>query len=272
MANQIALRVLTAPGDVVAAGAHQHVVRYELGAAGRNAGIQFELLDDERGALDLEALDRSMDGGSSPPAGPHGGLHRKQPHGLGWAVLAASGALGPRALGRWSGRPPRRGAPLFNVALAVGASPAELAAVATTVMCCLSKGLCAPVGSLLALPDELVERARIERKRLGEAMRQAGVLAACGLVALDSMFDRLVEDHRRAALLGAAVAERWPDQEPRLAGQSTNLVVFEHPEPGELLAHLASAGIGAGVIAPGVVRLVTHAGVDDAAVARCAWR
>jgi threonine aldolase len=265
MANQIALRLLTAPGDVVAAGARQHVVRYELGAAGRNAGVQFELLDDERGVVDLEALERSMVG-----------ARHHQPVPVAVFIESSHMASGGRcwqpselaALKRSADDRPIHldGARLFNASLAVGASPEELAAVATTVMCCLSKGLCAPVGSVLALPGALVERARVERKRLGGGMRQAGVLAACGLVALDAMVERLVDDHRRAARLAEAVAERWPEQGPHLAGQSTNLVVFEHRDTEGLLAHLAAAGISAGVIGPGTVRLVTHADIDDAAV------
>ena len=78
-------------------------------------------------------------------------------------------------------------------------------------MSCLSKGLGAPVGSVLAGPADVIARARVERKRLGGGMRQAGVLAAAGLVALDTMVDRLADDHRRARRLAEAVAERWPD-------------------------------------------------------------
>ena len=85
------------------------------------------------------------------------------------------------------------------------------AARATTVMCCLSKGLCAPVGSLLAGPADVIAAARDERQRLGGGMRQAGVIAAPGLVALRTMIDRLADDHVHARLLAEAVAERWPD-------------------------------------------------------------
>jgi threonine aldolase len=152
--------------------------------------------------------------------------------------------------------------------VALGEDPATLARSATTVMCCLSKGLCAPVGSMLAGPGELIERARIERKRLGGAMRQAGVLAAAGIVALDEMRSRLGDDHRRARRLAEAVVRRWPEQTGRLEPQVTNLVVFSHDDPAGLLGHLASRGIAAGTIAPGVVRFVTHHDVDDAGIER----
>jgi threonine aldolase len=134
-------------------------------------------------------------------------------------------------------------------------------------MCCLSKGLAAPVGSLLALPAELAGRARVERKRLGGAMRQAGVLAAAGLVAFDTMVDRLADDHARAAVLAEAVEARWPGSERDRGAGTTNMVVFRHDDTGALLAALAARGVLAGTIAPGVVRLVTHADIDDAAIA-----
>ena len=94
-------------------------------------------------------------------------------------------------------------------------------------------------------------------------MRQAGVLAAAGEVALVEMRERLVDDHRRARLLAEAVADRWPAQAGEVLSQPTNLVVFEHEDAESLLAHLSERGIGAGTIAPGRVRLVCHAGVDD---------
>ena len=102
-----------------------------------------------------------------------------------------------RAIG---GRPVHLdGARLFNAVVATGTTAAEYAAPAATVMTCLSKGLCAPAGSLLAGPSDLMQRARVERKRLGGAMRQAGFLAAAGLVALDEMVDRLGRGSRARA-------------------------------------------------------------------------
>jgi threonine aldolase len=107
-------------------------------------------------------------------------------------------------------------------------------------------------------------RARLERKRLGGGMRQVGILAAAGLVALDTMVDRLADDHARARRLAEAVAKRWPDAgcdptEPNM----TNVVLFHHPDPRALLAYLAEQAVWGVTIAPGVVRLVTHADVDD---------
>jgi threonine aldolase len=160
------------------------------------------------------------------------------------------------------------GARLFNAEVATGIPAAEWAASATTVMCCLSKGLCAPVGSLLAGGDDVIAEARLARKRLGGGMRQAGVLAAPGLVALRDMVGRLHEDHERAARLAEAAAQRWPAGGLDPASVRTNIVTFRHGAPEKLLAHLEGQGVLAHAIAPETVRFVTHHDVDDAGVAR----
>ena len=267
MANQVAVRVLSSPGTAVVAGRRQHVVAYEYGAAALNSGVQFIALDDGDGML------RADDVREARQASEH-----HQP-----AVslvcienthMAASGApwtqCGLRALTEAAGPVPVHmdGARLFNAEAATGVSAAELAAAATTVMCCLSKGLCAPVGSLLAGPEDVIAEGRLARKRLGGGMRQAGVLAAPGLVALRDMVGRLPEDHVRAARLAAAVAERWPDSGLDPAAVRTNIVTFAHGEPDKLLAHLEGHGVLAHSIAPGVMRFVTHHDVDDAGVGR----
>jgi threonine aldolase len=145
---------------------------------------------------------------------------------------------------------------------------AEQATAATTVMCCLSKGLGAPVGSLLAGPVDVIDAARAERKRLGGGMRQAGVIAAAGLVALETMVDRLADDHVRARRLAEGVAERWPGCGLDPSRVLTNVVVWEHPDPAAVVGHLRGEGVLAGTIAPGVLRLVTHVDVDDDGVER----
>jgi len=155
------------------------------------------------------------------------------------------------------------GARIFNAAVATGTTVAARAAGATSVTACLSKGLGAPVGSLLAGSADFVTRARTERKRLGGGMRQVGILAAAGLVALDTMVDRLADDHRRARRLAEAVAARWPSAGCDPAEVRTNIVLFRHADPAGLLARLAAQGIGAVTLGPGIVRLATHCGIDD---------
>ena len=158
------------------------------------------------------------------------------------------------------------GARLFNAEVATGVSAAEHARPATTVMACLSKGLGAPVGSLLAGPADLMAAARLERKRLGGGMRQVGVLAAAGLLALERNVERLADDHRRARRLATAVAERWPSSALEPQHVETNCVIFEHPDTDALLASLAADGVLAVTVGPRRVRMVTHLDVDDEAI------
>jgi threonine aldolase len=159
------------------------------------------------------------------------------------------------------------GARLFNASVATGITPAEYGARATAIMTCLSKGLGAPVGSLFAGTADDVERARLERKRLGGSMRQAGVLAAPGLVALRENVARLADDHARARRLADAVAERWPGVlDPERI--RTNIVVFRHPAADKVIDHLAADGVLAVTLGPARVRLVTHLDVDDAGTGR----
>jgi threonine aldolase len=160
------------------------------------------------------------------------------------------------------------GARLFNAEVASGIAAERYGREVTALMCCLSKGLAAPVGSVLAGPRDLMAAARAERQGLGGGMRQAGVIAAAGLVALRTMVDRLADDHERARHLADAVADRWPDCGFDPERVVTNMVIFGHATPERLLEHLRSEGVLAGTIAPGVVRLVTHHDVDDDGVAR----
>jgi len=271
MGNQLALLALTCPGDAVVAGATSHVVLYEDGAGPRNAGITWLAVPDGDGTLAADAVAAAIDG-----------VEHHQPRvtlvALEDTHMAAGGRVWPSGQREAvAAAAARRGLPvhldgarLWHASAATSTPVATLAAPATTVMCCLSKGLAAPVGSLLAGPRDVIDRARRERHRLGGAWRQAGVIAAAGLVALDTMRERLVEDHRRARVLAEAVAERWPDGGLDPDAVQTNIVTFAHPRPAELLAHLGAAGVRAGTVAPGRVRLVTHADVDDAGVGRAA--
>jgi threonine aldolase len=267
MANQIAVRVLATTGTAVVAGARHHLVAYEYGAAARNAGVQLHTVDDADGMITPEAV-----------AGARAASSYHQP-----AVslvclenthMAASGAPWSmeqlRAVAAAAGDLPIHldGARLFNAEVATGVPAADWAAPAVTVMCCLSKGLCAPVGSLLGGPAEVITQGRLERKRLGGGMRQAGVLAAPGLVALGNMVDRLADDHARAARLADVVALRWPDCGLDPSSVRTNIVTFTHADPDALLDHLRSRGVLAGTIAPNTVRFVTHHDIDDAGLAR----
>lgn len=267
MANQVALRILTRPGDAVVAGANQHIVIYEAGAGPINAGITWLTLPDQSGSFEAADIEARID------AGAH-----HQPAVTAIAIedthMAAGGTIWPPdRLAGLASLAARRGIPvhldgarLWHAAVAAEQTVRARAEVAATVTCCLSKGLGAPVGSVIAGPTALMEAGALARKRLGGAMRQAGVIAAAGLVAIRDGVDRLAEDHRRARRLAAAVADRWPDAGVDPVRVETNIVLFRHPEPETLIAHLRHSGVLAGTVAPGIMRLVTHADVDDEAV------
>lgn len=266
MANQVALRVLAGPGTTVVAGRHQHVVTHEGGAFGVNQVAQLTLLDDDEGVFDpadiaylVEATEHRWPE-PSVVCVENTHLHSG---GRPWTVaqLAAVAAVGvPVHID---------GARMFNASVATGTDPAAYGALGATVTCCLSKGLGAPVGSLLAGSAEVIDRARDERKRLGGTMRQVGILAAAGLVALDTMVDRLADDHARAERLAAAVEERWPGSNRGAApGEMTNIVLFAHDDPAALLGYLAGEGVLGVTLGPRLVRLVTHVDVDDDGIDR----
>ncbi|MCW5876981.1 MAG: low-specificity L-threonine aldolase [Anaerolineales bacterium] len=160
------------------------------------------------------------------------------------------------------------GARIFNATAALGVPASELVAPADSVTFCLSKGLCAPVGSVLCGSADFIRRARRIRKQLGGGMRQAGVLAAAGLIALDVMTERLGEDHARAARLAAGLAEI---SQLIVHPQHTNIIRFElapdaKVDGQDMLAALAAEGIRIGYGGYWGFRIVTHYWIDDAAV------
>jgi threonine aldolase len=264
MANQVAMRVLAPAGTSVIAGRRQHVVTHEGGAFGANQVAQLHLVDDDDGTIDPAEVAHLVEGAAHRWPTP-AVVCAENTH------LASGGRPWPRerldAVAAVGVPVHLDGARLFNASVATGVSPADYAATSLTVTCCLSKGLGAPLGSLLAGPADVVQRARAERKRFGGGMRQVGIVAAAGLVALDTMVDRLADDHARARALAEAVAERWPDAGCDPKDVETNVVLFRHDDPQALLGWLASCGVAAVTLGPHVVRLVTHVDVDDAGLA-----
>jgi threonine aldolase len=160
------------------------------------------------------------------------------------------------------------GARIFNAATALNTSVREIARSADTLMFCLSKGLCAPVGSILAGPADLIAKGRLYRKRLGGGMRQAGVLAAACLIALEEMPDRLCEDHENAKFLGEGLA-RLPGIRIDARRVVTNIVIFDVTEtrlaPEEIVKRLRQRGVLMAGINRRQMRAVTHRDVDRAA-------
>ena len=262
MGNQLALLVLARPASLVLAGRRSHVVAHEDGAGGLLGRAQLHPLPDDGGTVAVEDVAWAV--AAARHHWPAPGLLCLEN-----TAMAAAGAVVPlesvTALCALGLPVHLDGARLWNAEVASGVGAAAFSAPATTVMCCLSKDLCAPVGSLLAGPVDVIAEARAYRQRLGGGMRQAGVIAAAGLVAL-TMVERLADDHRRARVLADRVADRWPDVRPWVDGVQTNIVTFPHRDADALIAHLRERGVLVGTVAPGVVRLVTHHDVDDAAV------
>jgi threonine aldolase len=199
MANQLALRVLARPGTEVLCAARAHVFRYEAAAAAWNSAVQLHPFPDEDGLLDVGVLDETVqDAGHHSPAVSLIAIENTHMPtcGRAWRVeeVAAVGALGRRGgIALYCD-----GARIWNASVALGVPARDLVAPATAVMFCVSKGLGAPVGSVLCGPGDLIREAREHRQRLGGAMRQAGVIAAAGLVALDMMRGRRPPTERLA--------------------------------------------------------------------------
>lgn len=258
-ANLVAMLVHNARGDEILVGRDYHVSRNEAGGASVLGGVVLETLPtDERGALSVaQVLDAIKDDDPHQPITRTLSLENTVSGRVQDPQLHASLAAAAREHGL---RVHLDGARLMNAAVALGRPAAEIAAPFDSVMLCLSKGLGAPVGAMLCGEAGFIHRARRQRKILGGGMRQAGVIAAGGLYALENNIDRLAEDHARAARLaeGLRALERFP------VFQETNMVFIEPgaDEAGELVSFLRERGVEVG--SPyAEMRLVTHLDVDD---------
>ncbi len=267
MANQVCLRLLTRPGDEVICDRMAHVFRAEGGAAAVLSGLPFNLVEAERGLLGPETIAAAihLDNVHLPVSRL---VALENTHNFG------GGAVYPLAtietiidLVRSRGMALHLdGARMFNACAAAGYGPVELARGPDTVSFCLSKGLGAPVGSMVVSSRENIDLARRIRKRLGGGMRQAGILAAAGLYALEHNRDRLPEDHARARRLAEGLAEmKGVRLDP--ARVETNIVVFELTpgglEPAEASSRLKALGVGVLPFGPGLMRAVTHLMISD---------
>jgi len=267
MANQIALRVLATPGTEALCPERCHVARYEHAAASRNAGVQLRMLPDERGCVSGVDVDRAV-ADSDHHMPPISLLVLENTH------MPANGRPMTAEETEAVGAPARRaglavhldGARIWNAAVALGCTPAQLAAPADTTMACLSKGLGAPVGSLLCGPVDTIEAAREERSVLGGNLRQGGVVAAAGIVALETMVERLADDHARASRLAAALADLFPGSVDPATVRTNIVCVPVDALPESVVPRLDALGVRCGTIDARTVRFVTHHDVDDSAL------
>jgi threonine aldolase len=262
MANQIALKIMTRPGDDVVLGHETHMVWHESGAGGANAGVQFTAIG--RGGLFTEAEFRAAfkaPGHMMFPPTTLVAIENTHNRGGGVVFHPAEAAAICRTAHKLGARTYLDGARLFNAAIASGASAQELAQPFDVVSVSISKGLGCPAGSLIAGAKADMIRAVRVRRMLGGAMRQAGILAAAGLYALDNNFDRLGEDHVNARLIAMAVAGLHHVRFD-LATVQTNIVIFHMDEDAPDAATIASrakeAGVLVTVFGPRTLRAVAH--------------
>ncbi len=268
MANQLCLRVLSRPGEEVIVDGRSHMVRYEQGAGAALSGVQFHWVTTERGIMAPEQVEAA--------------IRPRDPHTIPTALIclenthnAGGGTIYPlrtveqiRGIAQNYGIPLHLdGARLFNAVVATGVTAAEYARHSETVSCCLSKGLGAPVGSLIVTNElSLMDKLRRFRRMYGGAMRQAGIVAAAGLYALEHNIARLKEDHQNAKRL-AEILREVPSVSVDAEAVQTNIVIFHVVECSlsatTILEALKKEGVLINCIGGTTFRAVTHLDVTS---------
>jgi threonine aldolase len=264
MANVLAVASLVEAGQEVLCEASAHIARAELGAHGAFTGLTMRTWRDPRGQVDLAAIQEMY----APDMGPF--FVRTTAIAVENSHNFAGGAVLPladlQALRTWADSVGvgvhLDGARIWNAHVATGVPFTSYGACVDVMAVCLSKGLGAPVGSLVVGSKDAMTAARVRRKRMGGGMRQVGVLAAAGLHALDHHVDRLADDHANARLLAEACGVD-PDT------VDTNIVVVQRDDAAEFVAGARAGGVLVAPVGPRAVRLVTHLDVsaEDAKVA-----
>lgn len=264
MANQIAIKIQTNPGDELICDEHAHIYQYEGGGIAFHSGVQVKLLQGDAGRIHAEQVLAAI----QPEAD---WLPKTSLVCLENTVNKAGGSVYPFAQMEEISKLCKKkslalhldGARIFNALLVSGESPKKTGSLFDTISVCFSKGLGAPVGSALLGNKELMKKARKVRKLFGGGMRQAGILAAAGMYALDHHISRLSEDHQHAARLAeAAMACRYTEH---VLPVQTNIVIFSlKPEmpAGVFIEKLKSLGILCVGFGENRIRLVTHLDVN----------
>ena len=271
MSNLVALLAHTGRGGEVLLDGDCHIMRSEMGGIASLAGLFYRPIPSKRGAPDLEMIRERLSEKLSANRLATALVCVETTHNsAGGAVLPLDYMARLRALTAEKNVPVHiDGARMFNAAVALGVPAAAIARHGDSIGFCVSKGLSAPFGSVLCGSAEFIEKARAYRRMVGGGLRQAGVMAAAGLVALERMVDRLADDHRRAKRIAEglhAIDPRLTD--PRLV--DTNIVMIEVGHTGSdaktWIAALQEAGLSSGAWSRTSLRLVTHRHIDDAAV------
>ena len=269
MANLLALLVHCGRGDEAVVGSESHILHHEAVGASALGGISLRsVTNDDRGRIDSDELRAVV---RAPGAAPRTALVclENTQNRCGGAAIPLDSMRGAVEVARDTGAAVHLdGARIFNAALALETDAATIAALADTVSFCFSKGLGAPVGSVLTGPREVIDRARVLRRQLGGGMRQAGVIAAAALHALEHHVECLPGDHERAARLADGLAS-LPGAPVQLDAPDTNIVFFELDDAldgVEFRERLAVEGVLCSGTSPQRVRMVTHLDVDDTAI------
>jgi len=265
MANAIGIRLLTRPGQELLVAAGSHVVEYELAGMAQLSGVMPRVLPAPEGRLTAGQIEAAARPGAYYRS-DIGAVSIENTHNLAGGTVYDTDQTQAVVSACQAAKLEIHldGARLWNAAVALGVEPRELARDVDTAMVDLSKGLCVPAGALLMLRSaERLDEARRVRKLLGGGMRQVGILAAAAIVALDSMIDRLAEDHEHADILAAALA-RCPGLE--VAPAPTNIVVARLAERDAIEAadRLAERGVRVSTMDSRTLRVVTHRDVSRA--------
>ena len=261
MANVLAVRSVVGVGQEVLCEASAHIARAELGAHAAYTGLTMRTWIHPRGQVDLPTIRTIFAPDMGPFFVPTAAISVENTHNFaGGAVLPLQDLRDLREYATGVGvRVHMDGARVWNAHVATGVPLAEYGAVADVMAVCLSKGLGAPIGSLMVGSADAIGEARIWRKRMGGGMRQVGILAAAGLYALDHHVERLADDHAHARLLAEACGV-----DP--ATVDTNIVVVRRDDAASFVAAAREAGVVVATVGPTAVRLVTHLDItrDDA--------
>lgn len=275
MANLVAQLTHTGRGGEVLLEAMSHILRSEMGGVANLAGLFHRGLPGHDGAMDIDALREAIRSGLSPKRLGTALVCMETTHNAaGGMVLPLDHMAEVHAIAKRNAVPVHiDGSRIFNAATALRVQAPEIARYGDSVSICLSKGLSAPVGSLLSGSKAIVERARAFRKMVGGSMRQAGIIAAAGIIAIEQMTQRLGEDHATAQ----AIARRLAAIDPALADPTrvqTNIVMVDvtrsKRRAEDWLVDLKDRGVLANAFGPYVVRLVTHRHIVEADATRAA--
>ncbi len=268
MGNTIAVKLLTEHGQEVICDSRSHILDYELAMTAWFSGCLIRAIPTEDGVLEWNQI-RPLVKPVHPHYAPTGMIEIENTHNMGGGTVYSLAAIGEIANGahELGVKVHMDGARVFNAAAALGVPVEEIVAPVDTVMFCLSKALGAPAGSMVAGPAALIDKGRLLRKRLGGGMRQAGVLAAAGLIALEETPRRLGEDHANARFLAESLARiHGVEVDPRKV--ATNIVVFDIGATGltsgELSRRLKQRGVLINGIGQSQMRAVTHYDVTRA--------